>query len=47
MKGDFRLKMKKEILKDYLTDNLDIEKIFDDFYGYVYTIVKNVMLVYI
>ena len=41
MKGDFRVKMKKEILKDYLTDNLDIEKIFDDFYGYVYTIVKN------
>ena len=41
MKGDFRVKMKKEILKDYLTDNLDIEKIFDEFYGYVYTIVKN------
>ena len=34
--------MKKEILKDYLQNGkLDIDKIIDDFYGYVYIIVQN------
>lgn len=34
--------MKKEILKDYLINKkIDIEKIVDDFYGYIYIIVKN------
>lgn len=34
--------MKKEILKDYLRNGkVDIDKIIDDFYGYVYIIVQN------
>ncbi len=34
--------MKKEILKDYLKDGkIDIDKVIDDFYSYVYVIVKN------
>lgn len=34
--------MKSEILKDYLKNGkVDIDKIIDDFYGYVYIIVKN------
>ncbi len=34
--------MKSEVLKDYLTNGaVDVDKIIDDFYGYVYTIVKN------
>lgn len=34
--------MKKEILKDYLlNDKVDIDKLLDNFYGYVYIIVKN------
>lgn len=34
--------MKNEILKDYLVDGkIDIDKILDDFYGYIYIIVKN------
>ena len=34
--------MKNEILKDYLKNGkVDIDKIIDDFYGYVYIIVKN------
>lgn len=34
--------MKNEILKDYLTNGtVDIDKMLDDFYGYVYIIVKN------
>ena len=34
--------MKNEILKDYLkNEKLDIDKIIDDFYGYVYITVKN------
>ena len=38
----FRFKLKNENLKDYLKDEkIDINKIIDDFYGYVYIIVKN------
>ena len=34
--------MKNEILKDYLKNGkIDIDKIIDDFYGYIYIIVKN------
>ena len=34
--------MKKEILKDYLlNDKVDIDKLLDNFYRYVYIIVKN------
>lgn len=34
--------MKKEILNEYLiNEQIDIDKIIDDFYGYVYIIVKN------
>ena len=34
--------MKKEILKDYLLNGkLNIDNLLDDFYGYVYIIVKN------
>ena len=34
--------MKTEILKDYLIkEKIDIDKMVDDFYGYVYIIVKN------
>lgn len=34
--------MKNEILKDYLKNGkIDIDKMIDDFYGYVYIIVKN------
>lgn len=37
-----RLQLKKEILKDYLSNNkLDMDKLFNDYYGYVYIIVKN------
>lgn len=39
--------MKKEILKDYLLNGkLDIDKLLDDFYGYVYIIVKNGVSIY-
>lgn len=38
----FRSKLKNEILNDYLKNGkVDIDKIIDDFYGYVYIIVKN------
>ena len=44
----FRSKLEKEILKDYLKNNiLDIDKLLDDFYGYVYIIVKNVVNIFI
>ena len=34
--------MENKILKDYLKNGkVDIDKIIDDFYGYVYIIVKN------
>lgn len=40
--------MKKEILKDYLlNDKVDIDKLLDDFYGYVYIIVKNGISIYL
>ena len=40
--------MKNEILKDYLVNGkIDIDKIIDDFYGYVYIIVKNSISIYI
>lgn len=40
--------MKKEILKDYLIKGkLDIDKLLNDFYGYVYIIVKNGVSIYI
>lgn len=36
--------MKNEILKDYLVNNkIDMDKMLDDFYGYVYIIAKNVI----
>lgn len=38
----FSAKLKNEILKDYIiNEKIDIDKIIDDFFGYVYTIVKN------
>lgn len=38
----FRSKLKSEILNDYIINGkLDIDKILDDFYNYVYIIVKN------
>lgn len=40
--------MKKEILKDYLVEGkLDLDKLLDDFYGYIYIIVKNGISTYI
>lgn len=34
---------KLELIKDYkINEKLDIEKIYDDFYGYVYTITVNI-----
>ena len=40
--------MKNEILKDYLVNKtIDIDKIIDDFYGYVYMITKNGASIYI
>ncbi len=47
-KRRFRSKLKKEILKDYLlNDKVDIDKLLDDFYGYVYIIVKNGVSIYL
>lgn len=38
----FRSKLKNEILNDYLINGkIDIDRILDDFYNYVYIIVKN------
>ena len=38
----FRSKLEKEILNEYLiNEQIDIDKIIDDFYSYVYIIVKN------
>lgn len=40
--------MKREILKDYrINGKLDIDKLLDDFYGYVYIIVKNGVSIYL
>lgn len=40
--------MKNESLKDYLVNGkIDMDKILDDFYGYVYIIVKNSASLYI
>lgn len=40
--------MKNEVLNDYLFNGkLDIDKLLDDFYGYVYIIVKNGVSIYI
>ena len=40
--------MKNEVLKDYLVNGkIDIDQIIDDFYGYVYIIVKNSISIYI
>lgn len=40
--------MKNEILNDYLVKGeIDIDKLLDDFYGYVYMIVKNGVSIYI
>ena len=42
IKRRFRSKLKNEILNDYLINGkLDIDRILDDFYNYVYIIVKN------
>lgn len=38
----FKSKLKNEVLNEYFIDGkLDIDKIIDDFYSYVYIIVKN------
>lgn len=40
--------MERKVLKDYLVDEkLNIDKLFDDFYAYVYIIVKNGVSIYI
>lgn len=40
--------MKNEILKDYLVNGkIDIDKLLDDFYSYVYMIVKNGVSIFI
>lgn len=40
--------MKKEILEDYLSNGkVDMDKLLDDFYGYVYIIVKNGVSIYL
>ncbi len=40
--------MKNEVLKDYLIEGkIDVDKLIDDFYGYIYMIVKNGVSVYI
>lgn len=40
--------MKREILKDYrMNGKLDMDKLLDNFYGYVYIIVKNGVSVYL
>lgn len=40
--------MKNEVLNEYLINGkLDIDKIIDDFYGYVYIIVKNGVSIFI
>ena len=45
---EIRSKLKNEILKDYLVNKtIDIDKIIDDFYGYVYMITKNGASIYI
>ena len=42
IKRRFRSKLKNEILNNYLINGiLDIDRILDDFYNYVYIIVKN------
>lgn len=38
----FRSKLEKKVLKDYLIDEkIDIDQIIDDYYGYIYVVVKN------
>ena len=40
--------MKKEILKDYLLNGkIDIDRLLDNFYGYVYIVVKNGISIYL
>lgn len=40
--------MKREMLKDYLVNGkIDIDKLLDDFYGYVYIIAKNTASIHI
>ena len=40
--------MKKEILSDYLLNGkINIDKLLDDFYGYVYITVKNGVSIYL
>lgn len=42
LKRRFRSKLEKKILKDYLVDQkLDIEQVIDDYYNYIYAVVKN------
>ena len=42
IKRRFRSKLKNEILNDYLINGkIDIDRILDDFYNYVYRVVKN------
>lgn len=48
IKRRFRSKLKNEILNDYLiNEKLDIDRMLDDFYNYVYIIVKNGVNVHI
>lgn len=40
--------MKREMLNDYLVNGkIDIDKLLDDFYGYVYIIAKNTVNIHI
>lgn len=40
--------MKEKIVNDYIVKGkIDIDKVLDDFYGYVYIIVKNTISIYI
>ena len=47
-KRRFRSKLKREMLNDYLVNGkIDIDKLLDDFYGYVYIIAKNTVNIHI
>ena len=40
--------MKEKILRDYLIkEKVDIDKIIDDFYSYIYMIIKNSVSIYV
>lgn len=40
--------MEEKVLRDYLiSDNIDIDKVIDDFYSYIYMIIKNSVSMYV